>query len=55
MNTVRIPTEEALLRYLVARRTEVDEVDEIGGHEVPLYPGGLAIDETASTGQRRDV
>ncbi len=37
MNTVRITTAEALVRYLVAQRTEVD------GREVPLYPGVFAI------------
>ncbi len=37
MDTVRITTAEALVRYLVAQRTEVD------GREVPLYPGVLAI------------
>ncbi|WP_299444847.1 3D-(3,5/4)-trihydroxycyclohexane-1,2-dione acylhydrolase (decyclizing) [uncultured Phycicoccus sp.] len=37
MSTVRITTAEALVRYLVAQRTEVD------GHEVPLYPGVFAI------------
>ena len=35
--TVRITTAEALVRYLVAQRTEVD------GREVPLYPGVFAI------------
>ena len=37
MTTVRITTAEALVRYLVAQRTEVD------GREVPLYPGVFAI------------
>ncbi len=37
MSTVRITTAEALVRYLVAQRTEVD------GREVPLYPGVFAI------------
>ena len=37
MSTVRITTAEALVRYLVAQRTEVD------GTEVPLYPGVFAI------------
>ena len=35
--TVRITTAEAIVRYLVAQRTEVD------GVEVPLYPGVFAI------------
>ena len=37
MSTVRITTAEALVRYLIAQRTEVD------GREVPLYPGVFAI------------
>ena len=37
MSTVRITTAEALVRYLIAQRTEVD------GTEVPLYPGVFAI------------
>lgn len=37
MTTVRITTAEALVRYLIAQRTEVD------GREVPLYPGVFAI------------
>ncbi|NHA67737.1 3D-(3,5/4)-trihydroxycyclohexane-1,2-dione acylhydrolase (decyclizing) [Phycicoccus flavus] len=37
MSTVHITTAEALVRYLVAQRTEVD------GVEVPLYPGVFAI------------
>ncbi len=37
MSTVRITTAEALVRYLVAQRTEVD------GQEVPLFPGVFAI------------
>lgn len=37
MNTVTITTAEALVRYLIAQRTEVD------GREVPLYPGVFAI------------
>ena len=37
MSTVRITAAEALVRYLVAQRTEVD------GREVPLYPGVFAI------------
>ena len=36
-STVRVTTAEALVRYLVAQRTEVD------GREVALYPGVLAI------------
>lgn len=37
MTTIRLTTSEALVRYLIAQRTEVD------GHEVPLYPGVFAI------------
>ena len=37
MSTVRITTAEALVRYLVAQRTEVD------GQEAPLFPGVFAI------------
>ena len=37
MSTLRVTTAEALVRYLVAQRTEVD------GREVPLYPGVFAI------------
>ncbi len=37
MSTVRVTTAEALVRYLIAQRTEVD------GHEVPLFPGVFAI------------
>ncbi|HET6966871.1 MAG TPA: 3D-(3,5/4)-trihydroxycyclohexane-1,2-dione acylhydrolase (decyclizing) [Ornithinibacter sp.] len=36
-STVRVTTAEALVRYLVAQRTEVD------GREVPLFPGVFAI------------
>jgi 3D-(3,5/4)-trihydroxycyclohexane-1,2-dione acylhydrolase (decyclizing) len=35
--TVRITTSEAIVRYLIAQRTVID------GHEVPLFPGVLAI------------
>jgi 3D-(3,5/4)-trihydroxycyclohexane-1,2-dione acylhydrolase (decyclizing) len=37
MDTVRLTTAEAIVRYLVAQRTVVD------GHEVPLFPGVFAI------------
>ena len=37
MSTIRITTAEALVRHLIAQRTEVD------GREVPLYPGVFAI------------
>ncbi|MEO5609942.1 MAG: 3D-(3,5/4)-trihydroxycyclohexane-1,2-dione acylhydrolase (decyclizing) [Ornithinibacter sp.] len=37
MSTVRITTAEALVRHLIAQRTEVD------GRDVPLYPGVFAI------------
>lgn len=37
MTTIRLTTSEALVRYLIAQRTEVD------GHDVPLYPGVFAI------------
>ncbi|MEO5610464.1 MAG: 3D-(3,5/4)-trihydroxycyclohexane-1,2-dione acylhydrolase (decyclizing) [Ornithinibacter sp.] len=37
MSTVHITTAEALVRYLIAQRTDVD------GREVPLYPGVFAI------------
>lgn len=36
-NTVHITTSEAIVRYLIAQRTEVD------GQELPLFPGVLAI------------
>ena len=35
--TVSITTSEAIVRYLIAQRTVID------GHEVPLFPGVLAI------------
>ena len=37
METVRLTMAEALVRYLIAQRTEVD------GHERPLFPGVFAI------------
>ena len=37
MNTVRLTTAQAIVRFLVAQRTEID------GDEAPLFPGVLAI------------
>ena len=43
MTTLRITTAEALVRYLVAQRTEVD------GREVPLYPGVCSRSSATAT------
>ena len=37
MDTIRLTTAGAIVRYLIAQRTELD------GNEVPLFPGVFAI------------
>ena len=41
--TVRLTTAQAIVRYLIAQRTVLGDVDGVHGAEVPLFPGVFAI------------